>query len=55
MIRLNPEELVVASFETVAEPPPAANDGAATKLLCTIDPTSCTYCFVCPPVTTDCA
>ena len=44
-MRLNPEELVVSSFDTG----PAGGDveGAVATPLCTILPTPCTQCFVC--------
>lgn len=49
-MKLNPEELVVASFDTTAAP----GDGfavLATKTTCTWDPTAATQCFVCPAPT----
>lgn len=44
-MKLNPEELVVASFDTTGADANAA-DAAATPL-CTILPTPCTQCLVC--------
>ena len=48
-MKLNPESLVVASFET--------SQPAAAALPTTIgpyDPTRMTYCYWCPPQTIDC-
>lgn len=57
MIKLNAEELLVSSFDTTAEP--AADSGVevgiATKTTCSLEPTMCTYCFICPPLTAECA
>ena len=44
-MKLNPEELVVASFET--GPADADAVQAVATPLCTILPTPCTACFVC--------
>lgn len=44
-MKLNPEELVVASFQTTDADAGAQADVATP--LCTIFPTPCTYCFVC--------
>jgi hypothetical protein len=44
-MKLNPEELVVASFQT-SEADADAEMAAATPL-CTILPTPCTQCLVC--------
>lgn len=45
-MKLNPEQLVVTSFETAA----AAKRGveALNTPYCTYDPTAATECFVCP-------
>lgn len=52
-MKLNPDDLVVASFET-AEPAAEAQLAVATPL-CPLFPTPNTACFVCPPATSDCA
>jgi hypothetical protein len=44
-MKLNPEELVVDSFQTAAADADAELAGASP--LCTILPTPCTQCFVC--------
>jgi hypothetical protein len=44
-MKLNPDELVVASFDTAAADAGAGLAGATP--LCTILPTPCTQCFVC--------
>jgi hypothetical protein len=44
-MKLNPDDLVVASFQT-AEADAGAQLAVATPL-CTIFPTPCTQCFVC--------
>jgi hypothetical protein len=44
-MKLNPEELVVSSFETAAAGADAAHAGASP--LCSILPTPCTVCLVC--------
>lgn len=44
-MKLNPEELVVASFQTADADADAALGGATP--LCTILPTPCTQCLVC--------
>jgi hypothetical protein len=46
MRRLNPDELVVASFETVAGGYQYQVDTVKTD---PNDPTEQTHCFVCPP------
>ena len=46
-MKLNPEELVVATFDTTAGPE-AAYVLQATRTTCTWDPTAATQCFVCP-------
>lgn len=51
-MKLNPEHLVVTSFETTAAR--SAVDALATPT-CTVFPTPATQCFICPPVTYDCA
>ena len=45
-MRLNPEELVVASFEP-ADPAVEADLGLSTRT-CPLFPTPATQCFVCP-------
>lgn len=45
-MKLNPEDLDVSSFDTTVES--AADTGALpTRTTCSLDPTLCTYCFVC--------
>lgn len=44
-MKLNPEDLEVASFDTSGAADEAAL--AAASPLCTILPTPCTQCFVC--------
>ena len=48
-MKLNPEELVVASFET-SEPDAVVAPGTIGPY----DPTPMTYCYWCPPRTFDC-
>jgi hypothetical protein len=52
-MKLNPDELVVASFDTTAPADPDA-DGVFATYTCPIFPTPATQCFVCPPATSDC-
>ena len=47
-MKLNPDELIVASFETS----PSADAAAPTTI--SYDPTPMTYCYWCPPKTLDC-
>lgn len=56
--RLNPEALVVSSFEPAE---PAAYPGSITTdpftiepVTTTTDPTALTHCYICPARTTDC-
>jgi hypothetical protein len=50
--KLNPEELVVSSFETT----PDAGDTAIRlpTIDTSTDPTAQTFCYWCPPATFDC-
>jgi hypothetical protein len=48
-MKLNPEELVVSSFDTAA--PQAEADPALATPLCPLFPTPNTACFVCPAPT----
>lgn len=52
-MKLNPEDLEVLSFDTAD----AAVDAelALATTTCTAFPTPATRCFVCPPITYDCA
>ena len=50
-MKLNPDELVVASFEPID--PAAEADQVLATYPC--DPTRATRCFICPPLTYDCA
>lgn len=45
-MKLNPEDLVVASFHTTTDGDAGAGAGGASPL-CTILPTPCTVCLVC--------
>ena len=45
-MKLNPEDLLVASFVTAAVEVADAEAGGATPL-CTLPPTPCTVCLVC--------
>jgi hypothetical protein len=47
--RLDPEELVVSSFDTTA-----AESYAIARPTTLTDPTAQTYCFVCPVYTENC-
>jgi hypothetical protein len=52
-MKLNPDELVVASFDTTD---PAAEAALAlATYTCPLFPTPATRCFICPPATADCA
>lgn len=44
-MKLNPDELVIASFDTTAAE--AQADLGAATLLCTVPPTPCTVCLIC--------
>ena len=46
-MKLNPEELVVSSFQT-------SEQEAAIGPIGTYDPTPMTFCYWCPPKTFDC-
>jgi hypothetical protein len=51
-MKLNPEELVVSSFETSAA---AAGAGALQPIIITPnDPTAATWCYICPAETERC-
>jgi hypothetical protein len=50
-MKLNPEELSVSSFETSTE----AAEAELLLATYTCAPTPATRCFICPPLTYDCA
>ena len=52
MSKLDPQSLKVTSFETA---PDAQLRPATDITIYTFDPTACTYCFVCPAFTDNCA
>ena len=50
MSKLNPDDLVVTSFETSD-----ALDVSSAEISTPQCPTPATICFICPPLTADCA
>jgi hypothetical protein len=50
-MKLDPEDLVVASFETVDEPVVRAGSVDSLPPACPLYPTPYTRCFECPPPT----
>jgi hypothetical protein len=51
-MKLNPEDLEVASFDTTDAA--AEAELALATYPCTAFPTPATRCFICPPATWDC-
>lgn len=53
-MKLNPEELDVTSFDTIAPAEGDADTSRQAVIITINDPTAATRCFICPPATYDC-
>lgn len=53
-MKLNPEELVVSSFDTSDLAAPGGDAGVVFRPITINDPTAATRCFICPQETYNC-